>query len=148
MESINNLELQNCLEISIKPLWEEIQEWSIPKWPDLSFEKDLTIRKEIDRFFRESEIEVNILSEFDNIETIKQALGISSAVSILPRPSIVRDVERGLLTETRLRDVDLKRPVGLICRRGRDLSATAREFLDFLMGSAERVSGSPGTAGS
>lgn len=114
----------------------------------VAFEKDLTIRKEIDRFFRESEIEVNILSEFDNIETIKQALDISSAVSILPRPSIVRDVERGLIAETRLRDVDLRRPVGLICRRGRDLSVTAREFLDFLMGSAERVSSSPGTAGS
>ena len=105
----------------------------------VAFEKDLPIRKEIDRFFKKSGIAVNILSEFDNIETIKQALDISSAVSILPRPSIVREVERGIIAETRLRDVDLKRPVGLICRRGRDLSATAREFLDFLMGSADRV---------
>ena len=105
----------------------------------VAFEKDLTIRKEIDRFFRENEIAVNILSEFDNIETIKQALGISAAVSILPRPSIEMDVERGILAETRLRDVDLKRPVGLICRRGRSLSATAREFADFLMASAGSV---------
>ncbi len=113
----------------------------------VAFEKDLTIRKEIDRFFKKSEISVNILSEFDNIETIKQALDISLAVSILPRPSIVREVERGIIAETRLRDVDLKRTVGLICRRGRELSATAREFLDFLMGSADRVVGGPGAGG-
>ena len=73
----------------------------------VAFDQDLTIRKEIDRFFRESRIEVNIMSQFDNIETIKQALDISSAVSILPRPSILREVERGLLTEIRLTNLNL-----------------------------------------
>ena len=99
----------------------------------VAFDQDLTIRKEIDRYFRESRIEVNIMSQFDNIETIKQALDISSAVSILPRPSIVREIERGLITEIRLTNFNLMRPVGLICRRKRNLSATAREFLDFLI---------------
>ena len=73
------------------------------------------------------------MSQFDNIETIKQALDISSAVSILPRPSILREIERGLITEIRLTNFNLMRPVGLICRRKRNLSATAREFLDFLI---------------
>ena len=99
----------------------------------VAFDQDLTIRKEIDRYFRESRIEVNIMSQFDNIETIKQALDISSAVSILPRPSILRDIERGHITEIRLTNFNLMRPVGLIRRRKRDLSATAREFLDFLI---------------
>lgn len=100
----------------------------------VAFEKSLTIRGEIDRFFRENEIQVNVLSEFDNIETIKQALDISSAVSILPVPSIAREVERGMITEVRLKNVALERPVGVIVRRGRDLSATARNFLAFLVG--------------
>jgi DNA-binding transcriptional LysR family regulator len=113
----------------------------------VAFDQDLTIRKEIDRFFRESGIGVNILSQFDNIETIKQALDISSAVSILPRPSILREVERGLITEIRLTDFNLTRPVGFICRRGRDLSATAREFLDFLIDSAGTNSGHPDITG-
>ena len=46
MESINNLELHNFLETSIKPLWEEIREWFGSKWSGLSFEKDLTRSKQ------------------------------------------------------------------------------------------------------
>ena len=99
----------------------------------VGFDKGLTIRKEIDKFFRGREIGVNILSEFDNIETIKQALDISDAVSILPRSGIEREVERGIITEVHLDNFDLVRPVGLIYRSRRDLSATAGEFMRFLM---------------
>jgi DNA-binding transcriptional LysR family regulator len=100
----------------------------------VGFEKELTIRKEIDRFFRDRDIEVNVLSEFDNIETIKQALDISDAVSILPRSGIAREVERGILKEIYLDNFNLVRPVGLIYRSGRDLSPTAAGFIEFLMG--------------
>ena len=100
------------------------------------------LRKEIDKFFRGREIGVNILSEFDNIETIKQALDISDAVSILPRSGIEREVERGIITEVHLDNFDLVRPVGLIYRSKRDLSATAGEFMRFLMSSGS-VQGRP-----
>jgi hypothetical protein len=46
LELINNLELQNFLRTSIKPLWKEIQEWSMSKWPAPSFERDLTQSKQ------------------------------------------------------------------------------------------------------
>jgi DNA-binding transcriptional LysR family regulator len=108
----------------------------------VGFDKELTIRKEIDKFFRGREIGVNILSEFDNIETIKQALDISDAVSILPRSGIEREVERGIITEVHLDNFDLVRPVGLIYRSKRELSATAGEFMRFLMSSGS-VQGRP-----
>ena len=109
----------------------------------VGFEKELTIRKKIDRFLRSKGIEVNMLSEFDNIETIKQALDISDAVSILPRSGITREVERGIITEVHLDNFDLSRPVGLIYRSRRDLSATASEFIRFLMSSGS-AGGLPG----
>ena len=102
----------------------------------VGFEKELTIRKEIDRFFRDRDIEVNVLSEFDNIETIKQALDISTAVSILPAPSVAREVERGIISEVRLNGVKLRRPVGIVVRKGRELTATAKNFISFLMSSS------------
>lgn len=46
LESINNLELHNFLEASIKPLWEEVWEWSGLKWPTRSFEAQLTQSKQ------------------------------------------------------------------------------------------------------
>ena len=105
----------------------------------VAFEKDLKIRREVDRFFRENEIQVNILSEFDNIETIKQALDISTAVSILPAPGVAREVERGIISEVRLKGVNLRRPVGIVVRKGRELTATARNFISFLMSSSPGV---------
>jgi DNA-binding transcriptional LysR family regulator len=105
----------------------------------VAFEKDLKIRREVDRFFRENEIQVNILSEFDNIETIKQALDISTAVSILPAPGVAREVERGTISEVRLKGVNLRRPLGIVVRKGRELTATARNFISFLMGSSPGV---------
>ena len=47
LDSINNLDLQVFLETSIKPLWEEIREWSKSKWPSLSFETELSQSKQM-----------------------------------------------------------------------------------------------------
>ena len=42
LESVQNSELHKFLEASIKPLWEEIREWSGSKWPANSFESKLS----------------------------------------------------------------------------------------------------------
>lgn len=46
LESIKNFELRSFLETTIKPLWEEIRQWSRPNWPGLSFEKELPQSKQ------------------------------------------------------------------------------------------------------
>ena len=42
LESVQNSELQDFLETSIRPLWEEIRQWSGSKWPADSFESKLS----------------------------------------------------------------------------------------------------------
>jgi hypothetical protein len=44
--STNNEELQKFLETTIKPLWEELQEWSAVNWPVSSFENELAQSKQ------------------------------------------------------------------------------------------------------
>ncbi|SVC06430.1 uncharacterized protein METZ01_LOCUS259284, partial [marine metagenome] len=44
--STNNEELQKFLETTIKPLWEELQEWSAVNWPVSSFENELARSKQ------------------------------------------------------------------------------------------------------
>ena len=44
--SSGNEELQTFLETTIKPLWEELQEWSVVNWPALSFENELAQSKQ------------------------------------------------------------------------------------------------------
>ena len=76
---------------------------------------------------------MKIVSEFDNIETIKQALEISRAVSILPHPSIERAVQRNTLVEVVIEDIELQRPVGIIHKRGKKLTPTVQQFIASLV---------------
>lgn len=101
----------------------------------VAFRSDLRIRSEIDRVLKTGGTQVQIVSEFDNIETIKQALEVSEAVSILPHPTIQREVERGTLLQASLEDIHLVRPVGIISKRRRHLSQTVQEFLETLRSS-------------
>lgn len=97
------------------------------------FESGLIIRREIDRAFQLRGIEVNMAMEFDNIETIKRAIEIGAGISLLPEPTVMREVEAGTLVRIPLTTHELIRPLGIIHRRGKHLTATARRFLDSLL---------------
>ncbi|MCR9117931.1 MAG: LysR family transcriptional regulator [bacterium] len=98
----------------------------------VGFNQELKIRREIDRKLQQQGVEVNITLEFDNIETLKRALEIGAGVSLVPKPTIQREVQSGLLAEVRLSDVEMTRPVGIIFRRSRPLSQAVRRFIDLL----------------
>jgi DNA-binding transcriptional LysR family regulator len=98
----------------------------------VAFDPDLQIRKAIDRYLRQHEARVNVVMEFDNIETIKQAITIGAGVSILPRPTILKEVGNRSLAAAPLAKAELTRPLGIIYRRGKILTPTIARFLDLL----------------
>jgi DNA-binding transcriptional LysR family regulator len=98
----------------------------------VAFDADLRIRKAIDRYLRQHEVRVNAVMEFDNIETIKQAIAIGAGVSILPRPTILKEVGNRTLAAAPLATADLTRPLGIIHRRGKLLTPTIARFLELL----------------
>ena len=75
---------------------------------------------------------MNIAMEFDNIETIKHAITLQSGVSILPEPSVLREVESGILAAIPTDMPELVRPIGIIHRRQKLLTPTAQTLLEFL----------------
>jgi DNA-binding transcriptional LysR family regulator len=99
----------------------------------IAFDADLEIRHEIDRALAAKEIEVRIAMEFDNTETIKRAVEIDAGVSLLPAPTVDREVVAGALAARPLAGVDLKRPIGIIQRRGKELGKTATRFMHLLL---------------
>ncbi len=107
----------------------------------VSFDADLEIRREIDRALTNARVEVNVVMEFDNIETIKRAIEIDTGVSLLPLPTVEREVAAGSLVAIPLSGVELVRPVGIVVRRGKELGKTARRFMQLLQ--AETTSSSP-----
>ena len=99
----------------------------------VGFDSDLEIRHEIDRSLALGGVEVRVVMEFDNTETIKRAVEIDAGVAILPRPTVERELETGALIVHPLAGADLKRPIGIIQRRGKELGKTACRFMQLLL---------------
>jgi len=99
----------------------------------IGFDADLEIRNEIDRALAARGIELRVAMEFDNTETIKRAVEIDAGVSLLPEPTVDREVSAGALVARSLSGVDLKRPIGIVQRRGKELGKTARRFMQLLL---------------
>jgi len=98
----------------------------------VGFNRDLTIRREVDRFLREQGVNVEVEHEFDNIENIKQAVELGTGVALLPEPTLRREVQAGTLVALPLFGCRLVRPLGIIQRRHHRLSTAAARFLDLL----------------
>jgi DNA-binding transcriptional LysR family regulator len=98
----------------------------------VGFDADLRIRQEIDRRLAAQHVAVEVVMEFDNIETIKRAIEIDAGVGLLPEPTVVREVETGTLCAVPIRGQPLIRPLGIITRRGKPLGETARRFMELL----------------
>jgi DNA-binding transcriptional LysR family regulator len=98
----------------------------------IGFDRDLSIRKEIDKFLRQRSVTIRMVMEFDNIETIKQALQISAGISILPEPTVREEVRAGSLVAVRLIAPELRRPIGIIHRQRRVFTPTAAKFVELL----------------
>jgi DNA-binding transcriptional LysR family regulator len=100
--------------------------------PFIAFDRELTIRKSIDRALRQRNVKLNIVMEFDNIETIKQAIIIDQGVSILPRHTVESEVSGHTLAAAAINIPDLVRPVGIIHRRSKPLTPTVTRFIELL----------------
>ena len=98
----------------------------------IGFDRELTIRNEIDRVLNLHRGEVCMAMEFDNIETIKRAIEIDAGIGLLPEPTVIREVQAGSLVAIPLDTDELVRPLGIIHRRGKELSSTAQRFIELL----------------
>jgi DNA-binding transcriptional LysR family regulator len=98
----------------------------------VAFDNDLPIRRAIDRALKQYGMKVEVVMEFDNVETIKQAIGINAGVSILPRPTVLKEIDMRTLAALPLPLPGLARPVGIIHRRGKRLTPAVARFIEQL----------------
>lgn len=104
--------------------------------PFVAFQDGLKIRNEIDTALAVHKVSVRVALAFDNIETIKRAIEIGAGISLLPEPTIAREIEAGTLVQIPLEGDPLVRPLGIIHRRDRKLSETAQQFIQLLQSQA------------
>ena len=100
--------------------------------PFVAFDANLAIRKAIDRALRKRGVRPNVVMEFDNVETIKQAIINGAGVSLLPAPTIMKEVALRTLSVVPFNDPGLVRPIGAIHRHGKLLTPAVARFLELL----------------
>ncbi|MBV8729599.1 MAG: LysR family transcriptional regulator [Acidobacteriia bacterium] len=99
----------------------------------VGFDEDLSIRRELDRFFKTQGVEVNLAMHFDNIHTIKEAVVLGTGISILPARTMQGEIAEGRMVAVKLNAPGLVRPVGVVHRKRRKLNRAAQAFVDLLL---------------
>ena len=100
----------------------------------IAFDEDLSIRREMDRFFRAQSVEVRVVMHFDNIQTIKEAVALGKGIAILPARTMQTEIAQSRLVAVRLDAPGLVRPVGVVHRKRKTLTRATRAFLELLDG--------------
>ena len=100
----------------------------------IHFNKDLVIRRRVDRFLRSQGVTVRPDGlHYDNIASIKEAVASGKGVALLPAPTLQREIEAGTLAALPLFGCRFTRPIGVIHRRGQALAPAARRFMQILL---------------
>ncbi len=103
---------------------------AIPGLPFIAFDREAPSRKGIDKLFRDKGLELNPTMEMDNVETIKRAVELGLGVSILPIPTVQREVQGGTLVTKAFAEPGFTRPIGILVRKGKYLSRASQAVLD------------------
>jgi DNA-binding transcriptional LysR family regulator len=98
----------------------------------VGFERDISTRKAIDQLFKDRNVSVRYVCEFDNIETIKRAVEIGQGIAVIPLASVQHELEHETLRVVQLSDEMIMRPLGIVHKKGRHLSPAAMKFIDVL----------------
>ena len=110
----------------------KLEEISAQKF--IAFEPDIPTRREIDTLFREHQLPMDPVMEFDNIETVKRAVEIDAGVAIVPKSTIGQEIHQKTLVSRNIGEIKLKRPLGILRRRGRTLTPALENFVNLLLG--------------
>lgn len=107
--------------------------------PFVAFEETLPIRKSINRVLRHHGVLVDVVLEFDNVETIKQAIMTGAGVSILPQGTVDTEARLGTLVARPIAPPEFVRPLGIILARHRTKSPAVERFVELVRAGPPRV---------
>ncbi|MGC8886259.1 MAG: LysR family transcriptional regulator [Verrucomicrobiia bacterium] len=98
----------------------------------IGFEPDIPTRRATDRILRENDVNVQIVMEFDNIETVKRAVEIDMGMAIVPESTITQEIAKQTLAAVKISDIEFYRPLAVIYKRNKVLSPAMKQFINIL----------------
>ncbi|MFL6467567.1 MAG: LysR family transcriptional regulator [Pyrinomonadaceae bacterium] len=79
--------------------------------------------------FQRHNIELNIMVELPSLEAIKRLVESGIGIALVPRSTVLSDIENGSLTAISVRELKLSRNLNIVYRKNAVLSHAAREFI-------------------
>ncbi|MFH1680696.1 MAG: LysR family transcriptional regulator substrate-binding protein, partial [Candidatus Eisenbacteria bacterium] len=100
--------------------------------PFIAFDPSTPTGRVIERALRSAGVAVRVVHRFDNVETIKRAVEISSGIAIVPNSTIREEVRSRNLEAVTLSGSGWSRPLAILHKKGRRPSAPALKFIEIL----------------
>ncbi len=98
----------------------------------IGFDPDIPTRKAVDLIFRDNDLEITPVMEFDNIETVKRAVEIDHGIAIVPQATVQQEIKQGTLVAIPFKGKEFTRPLSILHRKGRVLTPAMRKFIETL----------------
>jgi len=98
----------------------------------IGFEPDIPTRKALDKILRQHGVDVKLIMEFDNVETVKRAVEIDAGVSIVPLGTITQEIAKNTLAAVEIADGEFFRPLAAIYKKNKVLSPAMKQFIAIL----------------
>jgi DNA-binding transcriptional LysR family regulator len=98
----------------------------------VAFSPDQPTRKALDKYLRERDVRLIPFLEFDNVETVKKAVEVEEAVSLVPRRSVEKELSSRVLVGVGIRSVCIRRPLAAVSRRNNARSVALRALVECL----------------
>ena len=98
----------------------------------IAFERDIPTRKATDEILRRAGVEVGLVMEFDNVETVKRAIEINAGCAILPASTIRNELSQGQLVSCKINGKKHLRPLAIIHKKNKLLTPALRSFIDLM----------------
>jgi DNA-binding transcriptional LysR family regulator len=95
----------------------------------ISFVREIPTRNAIDEILKDHNVKVNIVHEYDNVETLKSSLELGECISILPENTIQQELKNMELVSIPIKEGPFFRNTGIITRKDRQLSHAIHTFI-------------------
>ena len=98
----------------------------------VAFDNELVIAKEIQKILVDNGVKMGHTLHVDNVEAIKRAVEDSRYITILPKSTLKRELETGLLVAIPFSGVKISRPIAVIYKKGMKVNSAMKEFMKLL----------------
>ena len=95
----------------------------------ISFVREIPTRNAIDEILKDHNVKVNIVHEYDNVETLKSSLELGECISILPENTIQQELKNMELVSIPIKEGPFFRNTGIITRKDSQLSQAIHTFI-------------------